>query len=185
MSDNIKVNALANYKVKVDYEKQIDINLKLVSRLPTLIKAYLKFNATIGEGAVVDNKFKTTDVFVFLPIEEINLTLLLPVVKGSRTNFRNNTASVKTRAQVSGTGAKPWAQKGTGRARQVSLRSPQFIGGGLGSIDIKFLIIWVSKLNWNMELNFAIFHICFDINIINNGANTLNHSSYLYYMSKK
>ena len=72
MSDNIKVNALANYKVKVDYEKQIDINLKLVSRLPTLIKAYLKFNATIGEGAVVDNKFKTTDVFVFLPIEEIN-----------------------------------------------------------------------------------------------------------------
>ena len=72
MSDNIKVNALANYKVKVDYEKQIDINLKLVSKLPTLIKAYLKFNASIGEGAVVDNRFKTTDVFVFLPIEEIN-----------------------------------------------------------------------------------------------------------------
>ena len=72
MSENIKVNALANYKVKVDYEKKIDINLKLVSRLPTLIKAYLKFNATIGEGAVIDKKFKTTDVFVFLPIEEIN-----------------------------------------------------------------------------------------------------------------
>ena len=72
MSENIKVNALTNYKVKVDYEKKIDINLKLVSRLPTLIKAYLKFNATIGEGAVIDKKFKTTDVFVFLPIEEIN-----------------------------------------------------------------------------------------------------------------
>jgi len=72
MSENIKVNALANYKVKVDYEKKIDINLKLVSRLPTLIKAYLKFNASIGEGAVIDKKFKTTDVFVFLPIEEIN-----------------------------------------------------------------------------------------------------------------
>ena len=38
---------------------------------------------------------------------------------------------MKTRAQVSGTGAKPWAQKGTGRARQGSLRSPQFIGGGI------------------------------------------------------
>ena len=72
MSENIKVNALANYKVKVDYEKKININLKLVSRLPTLIKAYLKFNASIGEGAVIDKKFKTTDVFVFLPIEEIN-----------------------------------------------------------------------------------------------------------------
>ena len=62
--------------------------------------------------------------YKFEPIEEINVGLLHQVVKGSRTNFRNNTASVKTRAQVSGTGAKPWAQKGTGRARQGSLRSP-------------------------------------------------------------
>ena len=44
--------------------------------------------------------------------------------------FRNNTASVKTRAQVSGTGAKPFAQKGTGRARQGSTRSPLMVGGG-------------------------------------------------------
>src|SRR5210317_2101570 len=69
--------------------------------------------------------------YKFEPIEEINIGLLHQVIKGSRTNFRNNTASVKTRAQVSGTGAKPWAQKGTGRARQGSLRSPQFIGGGI------------------------------------------------------
>ena len=64
-------------------------------------------------------------------IDEINIGLLHQVVKGSRTNFRNNTATVKTRAQVSGTGAKPWAQKGTGRARQGPLRSPQFVGGGV------------------------------------------------------
>ncbi len=63
--------------------------------------------------------------------DDINLGLLHQVVKASRTNFRNNTASVKTRAQVSGTGAKPWAQKGTGRARQGSLRAPQFTGGGI------------------------------------------------------
>ena len=69
--------------------------------------------------------------YKFKPIEEINVGLLHQVVKGSRTNFRNNTASVKTRAQVSGTGAKPWAQKGTGRARQGSLRSTQFAGGGV------------------------------------------------------
>ena len=69
--------------------------------------------------------------YKFEPIEKINVGLLHQVVKGSRTNFRNNTASVKTRAQVSGTGAKPWAQKGTGRARQGSLRSPQFVGGGV------------------------------------------------------
>jgi putative hemolysin len=48
------------------------VNIKLISKLPTLIKAYIKFNASIGTGAVIDNKFKTTDVFVFLPIEKIN-----------------------------------------------------------------------------------------------------------------
>ena len=73
----------------------------------------------------------TKNQYGFNPIEEINIGLLHQVVKGSRTNFRNNTATVKTRAQVSGTGAKPWAQKGTGRARQGSLRSPQFVGGGV------------------------------------------------------
>ena len=79
---------------------------------------------------ISDNKVSKKQ-YNFEPIEEINIGLLHQVIKGSRTNFRNNTASVKTRAQVSGTGAKPWAQKGTGRARQGSLRSPQFIGGGI------------------------------------------------------
>lgn len=79
---------------------------------------------------ISDNKVSKKQ-YKFEPIEEINIGLLHQVIKGSRTNFRNNTASVKTRAQVSGTGAKPWAQKGTGRARQGSLRSPQFIGGGI------------------------------------------------------
>ena len=73
----------------------------------------------------------TKKQYGFNPIDEINIGLIHQVVKGSRTNFRNNTATVKTRAQVSGTGAKPWAQKGTGRARQGSLRSPQFVGGGV------------------------------------------------------
>lgn len=73
----------------------------------------------------------TKSQFNFEVIEDINIGLLHQVVKSNRTNYRNNTASVKTRSQVSGTGAKPWAQKGTGRARQGSLRSPQFVGGGI------------------------------------------------------
>ena len=77
-----------------------------------------------------DNKV-TKSQFNFEVIEDINIGLLHQVVKSNRTNYRNNTASVKTRSQVSGTGAKPWAQKGTGRARQGSLRSPQFVGGGI------------------------------------------------------
>ena len=79
---------------------------------------------------ISDNKVSKKQ-YAFNKLEDKNLGLLHQVVKGSRTNFRNNTASVKTRAQVSGTGAKPWAQKGTGRARQGSLRSPQFAGGGV------------------------------------------------------
>ena len=79
---------------------------------------------------ITDNKVSKKQ-YAFNKLEDINLGLLHQVVKGSRTNFRNNTASVKTRAQVSGTGAKPWSQKGTGRARQGSLRSPQFAGGGV------------------------------------------------------
>ena len=79
---------------------------------------------------ISDNKVSKKQ-YAFNKLEDINLGLLHQVIKGSRTNFRNNTASVKTRAQVSGTGAKPWSQKGTGRARQGSLRSPQFAGGGV------------------------------------------------------
>jgi large subunit ribosomal protein L4 len=77
-----------------------------------------------------DNKV-TKNQFNYDVAEDINIGLLHQVVKSNRTNYRNNTASVKTRSQVSGTVAKPWAQKGTGRARQGSLRSPQFVGGGI------------------------------------------------------
>ena len=72
MSGNITVSALPKCRLNIDYQKNINVNIKLISKLPTLIKAYIKFNASIGTGAVIDNKFKTTDVFVFLPIEKIN-----------------------------------------------------------------------------------------------------------------
>jgi len=52
------------------------------------------------------------------------------VVKAYLANQRQGTAATKTRAQVKGGAKKPWRQKGTGRARQGSIRAPQWRGGG-------------------------------------------------------
>ncbi len=60
-----------------------------------------------------------------------NLSLMHQVVVAQLAAARQGTHATKTRAQVSGTGAKPYRQKGTGRARQGSLRAPQFEGGGI------------------------------------------------------
>jgi large subunit ribosomal protein L4 len=60
-----------------------------------------------------------------------NVSLMHQVVVAQLAAARQGTHATKTRAQVSGTGAKPYRQKGTGRARQGSLRAPQFAGGGI------------------------------------------------------
>lgn len=62
---------------------------------------------------------------------EVNEHAVYLVVKNILANRRQGTKSAKTRAEVRGGGRKPWRQKGTGRARQGSIRSPQFKGGGV------------------------------------------------------
>jgi large subunit ribosomal protein L4 len=60
----------------------------------------------------------------------VNEPVMWQAVKAFLANQRQGTAATKTRAHVSGGGRKPWRQKGTGRARQGSIRSPQWRGGG-------------------------------------------------------
>ena len=60
-----------------------------------------------------------------------NVSLMHQVVIAQLAAARQGTHSTKTRGQVSGGGAKPYRQKGTGRARQGSTRAPQFAGGGI------------------------------------------------------
>lgn len=60
-----------------------------------------------------------------------NQQVIYDVVNAQRAALRQGTHKTKTRAEVAGGGRKPWRQKGTGRARQGSIRSPQWRGGGV------------------------------------------------------
>ena len=62
---------------------------------------------------------------------EVNGALLHTAVRTYLMNQRQGTQSTLTRSEVSGGGKKPWKQKGTGRARQGSTRSPQWVHGGI------------------------------------------------------
>lgn len=78
-------------------------------------------------GEKVDELVLSENVFGV----EINEHVLYEVVKNQLANKRQGTQSAKTRAEVRGGGRKPWRQKGTGRARQGSIRAPHWIGGGV------------------------------------------------------
>jgi large subunit ribosomal protein L4 len=62
---------------------------------------------------------------------KVSVPLMHQVVLAGLAGIRAGTHSTKTRGEVSGGGRKPWRQKGTGRARQGSIRSPQWSGGGV------------------------------------------------------
>jgi large subunit ribosomal protein L4 len=77
----------------------------------------------------------STQVQVELPAEifdaTVNLPLIHQVVVAQQAAARQGTHATKTRGEVRGGGRKPYRQKGTGRARQGSIRAPQFTGGGI------------------------------------------------------
>ena len=62
---------------------------------------------------------------------EPNMQVVFEVVNAQRASLRQGTHDTKNRTEVSGGGRKPWRQKGTGRARQGSIRAPQWRGGGI------------------------------------------------------
>ena len=63
-------------------------------------------------------------------IENVNNQVVYDVVNAQRAAMRQGTHDTKGRSEVRGGGKKPWRQKGTGRARQGSIRAPQWVGGG-------------------------------------------------------
>jgi len=88
--------------------------------MPT-VDLYNREGQKVGDMQLSDNVFAV----------EVNESVLHQVVVAQLANKRQGTQSAKTRAEVSGGGKKPWRQKGTGRARQGSIRAPQWIHGGI------------------------------------------------------
>jgi large subunit ribosomal protein L4 len=84
--------------------------------------------------------------FAALQNYTIKQTLLAQVIRCELSNLRTGNAHAKTRAEVRGGGKKPWKQKGTGRARHGSIRSPIWVGGGAA---------WGPRntVNWHLKIN--------------------------------
>lgn len=91
---------------------------------PTTTPTATKHTATGAEAGTVE---LDQTLFGIQP----NVGVMHQVVTAQLANARRGTAKVKSRGEVRGGGRKPWRQKGTGRARQGSIRAPQWSGGGI------------------------------------------------------
>jgi len=87
----------------------------------------VKLDVTTASGGKAGTVDAPDDLFGIEP----NIPVMHQVVTAQLAHRRAGTHSTKTRAEVAGGGAKPWRQKGTGRARQGSIRAPHFAGGGI------------------------------------------------------
>lgn len=86
---------------------------------------------TVGVFNKEGNKVSDMELSESIFAVEVNEYALHQVVVALLANKRQGTQSTKTRSEVRGGGIKPWRQKGTGRARQGSIRAPQWIKGGI------------------------------------------------------
>ena len=81
--------------------------------------------------SVIGAQGKTVDLPEEIFAAKVNIPLIHQVVVAQQAAARQGTHAAKSRGQVRGGGKKPYRQKGTGRARQGSLRAPQYTGGGV------------------------------------------------------
>jgi len=101
------------------------------------------------QSKIISQKGKATEKKLTLDKEvwglPENIDLVTQVLYVYNSNKRRGTAHAKTRAQVAGGGRKPWRQKGTGRARAGSIRSPLWVKGGVTFVP--------SDRNWKKKVN--------------------------------
>jgi large subunit ribosomal protein L4 len=88
----------------------------------------------------------TVDAFATLVDFKVKDKLLAEVIRAELSNLRTSNAHTKNRGEVRGGGRKPWKQKGTGRARHGSRRSPIWVGGGI-TMGPR------NTTNWHLKIN--------------------------------
>jgi large subunit ribosomal protein L4 len=103
---------------------------------------------------IIKDKTSKTQVegFDFLNGFVVNQKLVAEVIKAEHANLRSGNAHTKNRAEVSGSGKKPWKQKGTGRARHGSKRSPIWVGGGV-ALGPRNTTNWSQKINKSARIS--------------------------------
>lgn len=99
-----------------------------------------------GSGKAVGEKSLDASVFGV----KVNPNVVHEVMVGLQANARKPYAHTKTKGEVRGGGKKPWAQKGTGRARQGSTRNPHWIGGGV-TFGPRSIRNYAKKINKKMQ----------------------------------
>ncbi len=108
----------------------------------------MSFNITIVDKTLG----KTTEAFATLIEFQPKPKLLAQVIRAELANIRISRAHAKTRSEVSGGGKKPWKQKGTGRARHGSSRSPIWVKGGV-THGPRNTTNWHQKINKSARLS--------------------------------
>jgi len=114
------------------------------------------FNVFNQAGEKISEVALNDAIFGITPNQQV----LYDVVNAQRAALRQGTAKTKTRSEVRGGGRKPWRQKGTGRARHGSIRSPQWRGGGVvfGPIPRSYSVKVNQKVK-QLALKSALSHI--------------------------
>src|SRR5690554_239603 len=114
------------------------------------------FNVFNQAGEKISEVALNDAIFGITPNQQV----LYDVVNAQRAALRQGTAKTKTRSEVRGGGRKPWRQKGTGRARHGSIRSPQWRGGGVvfGPIPRSYAVKVNQKVK-QLSLKSALSHI--------------------------